>query len=368
MPFLNSLGSFKPGRGFSAAGTIPDAPTITSSTAGNGQLTIAFTAPSFNGGLAITKYQYSTDGTNWSDTDAGTTSPRVITGLANGTDYTIRLRAVNALGGGKTSNAYNDAAGLTTKPFTVPSKPATPTLSIGSGATTTDTFSWTAPSDNGRSITKYGTQTSTDGGVTWSAETETTTLSRAIETAYTTSSYKLRVRAYNAAEWGPYSDISTSGTGAWSFGSMTDSGTCSSFSCSCGSCSCGSNTGTNSTATGTRTCYRWTRTGGNSQTQSSSLRNQTDTGACSTSYSSCTGGSCTECSGCTDPTTITTAGTYNGTYYTPIQDIGGSTWMTTGRGPCACSDYDCYTIVYCSVSQVYTITSQGCIQCDFICK
>lgn len=98
MPFLNSMGSFKPGRGFSAAGTIPDAPTILSSSAGNGQLTISFTPPAFNGGLEITKYQYSIDGTNWADTDAGIISPRTITGLTNGTDYTVRLRAVNALG------------------------------------------------------------------------------------------------------------------------------------------------------------------------------------------------------------------------------------------------------------------------------
>lgn len=272
MPFLNSLGNFKPGRGFFASGTIPDAPTITSSTAGDGQLTIAFTAPSFNGGLAITKYQYSTDGTNWSDTNAGTTSPRVITGLTNGTDYTIRLRAVNALGGGKTSNAYNDAAGLTTKPFTIPAKPSAPTVSIGTGATTSDTFSWSAPSNNGRTIDKYGTQTSTDGGTNWSSETETTSLSRAIETAYTSSSYRLRVRAHNDAGWGPYSDISASGTLAWEFGSMTDSGTCASFSCSCGACNCGVNSGTNSTASGTRTCYRWSRTPSGSSTQTRTIK------------------------------------------------------------------------------------------------
>jgi len=98
MPFLGGLGQGKIGRGFFASGTIPDAPTITSSYAGNGQLTISFTAPAFNGGLAITKYQYSLDGSNWSDTDAGITSPRTISGLSNGTDYTVRLRAVNSLG------------------------------------------------------------------------------------------------------------------------------------------------------------------------------------------------------------------------------------------------------------------------------
>lgn len=366
MPFLNSLGNFKPGRGFFAAATIPDAPTITSSTAGNGQLTIAFTAPSFNGGLAITKYQYSTDGTNWSDTDAGTTSPRVITGLANGTDYTIRLRAVNALGGGKTSNAYNDSAGLTTKPFTVPATPSAPTVSIGTGATTTDTFSWSAPSDNGRSITKYGFQTSTNNGTTWSSESETSNLSYAIETAYTSSSYKLRVRAYNVAGWGSYSDISSSGTGAWSLGSVTDSQSCTcSQSCSCGACNCGANNGTQTASgTQTRTCYRWTRSGSNS----SSLRNSNGTDACNSSYGGCGScgayGSCTSCSGCTSETVILTEGSYNGTYYYLTNDAYLNQYMTpSGAGACSPCYEDMYTIYRCVYggSTTYRIVYEGCL-------
>lgn len=96
MPFLSSR--INAAKGFFAGNSVPEAPTILSSSAGDGQLTISFTLPSTDGGVPITKYQYSIDGVTWADTDAGTTSPRVITGLVNGTDYTIRLRAVNPLG------------------------------------------------------------------------------------------------------------------------------------------------------------------------------------------------------------------------------------------------------------------------------
>ena len=53
MPFLTSQGSFKPGRVFSAAGTVPGPPTfpnvVTAGTEGSQQLSIIFTAPTFNG-------------------------------------------------------------------------------------------------------------------------------------------------------------------------------------------------------------------------------------------------------------------------------------------------------------------------------
>ena len=53
VPFLNSQGSFKPGRGFFAAGTIPGPPTfvntLTTVTEQDNQLTVSFVAPAFNG-------------------------------------------------------------------------------------------------------------------------------------------------------------------------------------------------------------------------------------------------------------------------------------------------------------------------------
>lgn len=107
MPFLGGRGQAS--RGYFGGGTTPGAPTSVVSTKGNGQISVAFTAPSFDGGLVITTYQYalSTDSyATWTTRSAGTTaSPLVITGLTNGTSYGVKIRAVNSLGAGIASDA-----------------------------------------------------------------------------------------------------------------------------------------------------------------------------------------------------------------------------------------------------------------------
>lgn len=54
MPFLNSQGSFKPGKGFSAAGTVPGAVTFLSTPIAelSSILSVTFTAPAFNGRIS----------------------------------------------------------------------------------------------------------------------------------------------------------------------------------------------------------------------------------------------------------------------------------------------------------------------------
>ena len=77
--------------------TVATVPTSLVATAGDGQVSVAFTAPSSNGGAAITDYEYQLDGGSWVSAST-TSSPVVITGLTNGTTYSIKLRAVNAAG------------------------------------------------------------------------------------------------------------------------------------------------------------------------------------------------------------------------------------------------------------------------------
>ncbi|MFZ4456476.1 MAG: beta strand repeat-containing protein [Bacteroidales bacterium] len=81
--------------------TTPAAPSITGITAGNGQLSVVFTAGSSNG-AAILNYKYSTNGgsTFTACSPAQLTSPIVITGLTNGTSYNVQIIAVNAKGDG----------------------------------------------------------------------------------------------------------------------------------------------------------------------------------------------------------------------------------------------------------------------------
>jgi hypothetical protein len=81
--------------------TVPGAPTIGATVAGSNQVSIAFTAPAFNGGAAITSYTAScTPGTV---SATGSTSPLVVTGLTTGTTYSCSVVATNAVGNGAAS-------------------------------------------------------------------------------------------------------------------------------------------------------------------------------------------------------------------------------------------------------------------------
>ncbi len=96
------------------AANAPGAPTLDSITAGNAQLSAAFTAGS-DGGAAITSYKYSTDnGGTYRTRQTGTTASPILittlsadgtTPLANGTTYTVLIKAVNSVGDGTASNS-----------------------------------------------------------------------------------------------------------------------------------------------------------------------------------------------------------------------------------------------------------------------
>ena len=88
----------------------PGPPTDVAATPGDGQVSVAFTAAVANTS-AITRYEYqlgTQDGAgNWSEgnwtSTGGTSSPITITGLTNGTDYRVGLRAVSNAGEGEES-------------------------------------------------------------------------------------------------------------------------------------------------------------------------------------------------------------------------------------------------------------------------
>ena len=89
---------------------VPDAPTGLGATAGEQKITLAWTAPD-DGGSAITDYEYSSDtGSNWASLNTIGTSA-TITGLANGTAYTLIIRAVNVVGNGAQSASVTATPG-----------------------------------------------------------------------------------------------------------------------------------------------------------------------------------------------------------------------------------------------------------------
>jgi hypothetical protein len=84
------------------------APTITSITPGSSQLTVNFNAGATNG-APITNYKYSLNGGAFTAASpVDTVTPLVITGLTNGTGYTIRILAVTLAGDGDSSTAVTE--------------------------------------------------------------------------------------------------------------------------------------------------------------------------------------------------------------------------------------------------------------------
>ncbi|MDP4202761.1 MAG: fibronectin type III domain-containing protein, partial [Bacteroidota bacterium] len=85
--------------------TAPGAPTIGTATAGNAQASVTFTAPSANGGNAITGYTVTSNPGGLTGT--GTSSPITVSGLTNGTTYTFTVTATNGIGTGTASTPSN---------------------------------------------------------------------------------------------------------------------------------------------------------------------------------------------------------------------------------------------------------------------
>lgn len=136
-----------------APGVLPSAPTSLVATKGNASASVAFTAGAA-GDSPITNYQYSTDGTNYTAfSPAQTTSPVSITGLTNGTSYTVQLKAVSNLGASSASTASNS--------FTPSTVPSAPTSLVATKGDSSGSIAFTAGSDGGNAISNY--KYSTDG-------------------------------------------------------------------------------------------------------------------------------------------------------------------------------------------------------------
>jgi len=126
----------------------PSAPTGITITPSSGSLSVRFTAGAA-GTSPITSYKYSVNGgTTWATRQTGTTaSPIVITGLTNGTTYSVSIRAVSLAGDGAASTAVS---------ATIPIAPTAPTIGTATAnAGRTATVRWTLGANGGGAITSH---------------------------------------------------------------------------------------------------------------------------------------------------------------------------------------------------------------------
>jgi hypothetical protein len=85
----------------------PGAPTGVAATAGNAQATVTWTAPTSNGGTAISSYTVTASPGGQTISVPASTTTATVTGLAGGTAYTFTVTATNPAGTGPASAASN---------------------------------------------------------------------------------------------------------------------------------------------------------------------------------------------------------------------------------------------------------------------
>jgi len=188
---------------------VPGTPTLSSVVPGNQSLTVTWTAPS-NDGTAITGYTATAvDGLS-TLTCTVVLLTCTITGLVNGTEYTVTLVASNAAGDSTESDPLNGT------PLSVPSAPTNVQVTrVFDGITVT----WTAPTLNGgAAITDYtvtGSPNDASGAVTCSWTTGDGALTCDLTGVSNTANYSIVVVATNSVgDSAPSASASTNGYSA----------------------------------------------------------------------------------------------------------------------------------------------------------
>jgi hypothetical protein len=137
--------------------SIPGAPTTVAAIRGDETATVTFAAPSDNGGTPITGYTLTVVETG--QTFTGNGSPITVTGLTNGSSYTFKVSATNAVGtsDSSTASAPVKIAGVADAPTSVSAVAGDETATVSASG------NWSALSGNGGESVTAILFTSMDG-------------------------------------------------------------------------------------------------------------------------------------------------------------------------------------------------------------
>src|SRR3954454_8372559 len=187
-----------------AALTVPGAPTLDSAGAGDGSVTLGWSAPASNGGAAITAYKLyrgTSTGTEIPLTTLGNVTGYTDASAVNGTTYFYEVDATNSVGDSALSNERSAT------PAAAATAPGAPTLDSAAPGNGSVTLAWHAPASNGgTAITAYNVYR----GLTSSTETLLTTVGNV--TGYTDAAaangttYFYKVAATNTVGTGAQSN------------------------------------------------------------------------------------------------------------------------------------------------------------------
>jgi hypothetical protein len=113
----------------------PGAPTDVRVTPGNGRASVSFTAPASDGGAAISSYTVTA--APGGQTATGSSAPITVSGLSNGTSYTVTVTATNSAGTGPQSTPSAEVVPAETgrPPLEPPSESPRPTVPDFAAAT-----------------------------------------------------------------------------------------------------------------------------------------------------------------------------------------------------------------------------------------
>ncbi len=207
--YLDPLGG-TPTAPDAVAPVAPSAPTAITVAPSSGSLSIAFTAGAA-GTSPITNYKYSLDGgATWlTRSPASTLSPIIVSGLTNGSTYSVAIRAISTAGDGIASTLVN---------ATIPSAPSEPLLVTAlASANRSARVTWTQGINGGSPITSHVVTAYLNGATTVAKSvtiTGATTTAATVTGLISGGKYTFKVQAINAYGRSPVSLASNSITAA----------------------------------------------------------------------------------------------------------------------------------------------------------